>query len=60
MPIREYQCEDCGAAHEKLIRGDEQEVTCPACGSRRQKRVISRVAPAPSQSGSAHTCTPKG
>jgi putative FmdB family regulatory protein len=32
MPIYEYQCADCDAAFELLVRGGEEPI-CPDCGS---------------------------
>jgi putative FmdB family regulatory protein len=46
MPIYEYSCSACADAFETLIlrKSDEGEVACPACGSRRVERRMSRPA----------------
>lgn len=36
MPIYEYQCEDCGTRHEKLVMAKGQEIVCPKCASGKQ------------------------
>jgi len=40
MPIFEYRCDDCKAAYETLIRGDEAPV-CPHCASRNATKQLS-------------------
>jgi putative FmdB family regulatory protein len=32
MPIREYQCEECGAEWEELRRDQTDPSKCPECG----------------------------
>jgi putative FmdB family regulatory protein len=49
MPIYEFECEDCGGRFEELLAGAEESPPCPSCGSRRGRRLISRVAPPPRQ-----------
>ncbi|OPX39209.1 MAG: hypothetical protein B1H12_00425 [Desulfobacteraceae bacterium 4484_190.2] len=46
MPIYEYQCHDCHRQFQTLImRGeDEKKLSCPNCGCRSLKKLISRVA----------------
>jgi len=46
MPIYEYQCHGCHRQFQRLIIGkeDEKDVSCPKCGGRRLKKLISRVA----------------
>lgn len=43
MPIYEYECKKCRTEFEVLFRsGDKQDgVACPACSSRRTKRLLS-------------------
>jgi putative FmdB family regulatory protein len=42
MPIYEYQCESCQASFEKLVfNSDDDPVDCPACGSKKIKRLLS-------------------
>lgn len=61
MPIYEYQCEDCGTRHEKLVMARGQVIACPKCESRRQTIQISIFsASAKSGSGSAATSSPSG
>ena len=40
MPIFEYQCEDCGAEFELLVRSDTQLV-CPICESTHLEKQLS-------------------
>ena len=68
MPIYEYTCKACDRSFEELVmrRSDESEVRCPACGTRKVEKKVSRPAaaraggegglPAPSLSG----CGPVG
>jgi len=43
MPIYEYSCQDCRTAFEELRAvTDRSRPTCPACGARRARRLISR------------------
>ncbi|MGD9015071.1 MAG: zinc ribbon domain-containing protein [Candidatus Omnitrophota bacterium] len=45
MPIYEYQCNQCTAKFEMLIRGNNQEkIVCPYCKTTRINRLISRFA----------------
>jgi putative FmdB family regulatory protein len=48
MPIYEYACAPCGKSFEELLirRSDEAEVRCPACGSAKVSRQMSRPAAA--------------
>ena len=41
MPIYEYQCEECGTRHEKLVMAKGQEIICPKCASGKQTIQIS-------------------
>ena len=43
MPLYEFQCEDCQAEVELLIRGEDQP-ECPECHSRRMQRLLSAPA----------------
>ena len=45
MPIYEFECEECGAAFEELVAAGAEGVPCPACGSRRTRRLLSNVSP---------------
>ena len=44
MPIYEFECGECGARFEELVRAGE-EVACRECGSPRARRLYSTVAP---------------
>ncbi len=46
LPIYEYLCELCGREFQYLIlrKGDEENLSCPACKGRSFKRLVSRVA----------------
>jgi putative FmdB family regulatory protein len=46
MPLFEFDCSECGAAFEKLVRRADavSEVVCPACGSRKVSEKISAFA----------------
>lgn len=46
MPIYEYACRRCKEEFQTLIlkAADEEALVCPTCGSRRLRRLISRVA----------------
>ncbi|RKX69499.1 zinc ribbon domain-containing protein [candidate division WOR-3 bacterium] len=44
MPIYEYECLNCGKSFEHLHKrvGSRPRVSCPHCGSKDVRRVISR------------------
>jgi putative FmdB family regulatory protein len=42
MPLYEYQCCDCGAEFELLLRGEEKP-RCPTCGRENLARLLSVV-----------------
>ncbi len=43
MPIFEYECGACRHVFERLLRGREEQGNpdCPACGSRRVRKLLS-------------------
>ncbi|MBW2566199.1 MAG: zinc ribbon domain-containing protein [Deltaproteobacteria bacterium] len=41
MPIFEYLCLDCGERSEVLIVRSDEEAQCPACGTRKLKKLLS-------------------
>ena len=43
MPLFDYQCEDCQAEVELLIRGDERP-ECPECHSKKMQKQLSAPA----------------
>jgi putative FmdB family regulatory protein len=46
VPIYEFECEECGERFEELVLGERPEASCPACGSKDLRRLISsRVSP---------------
>lgn len=46
MPIYEYQCLSCETEFQRLIlkKEEKEDLSCPECGGRHVKRLISRVA----------------
>ncbi len=46
MPLYEFICTDCDLTFEDLLRSadDASRVTCPTCGGRRVKKIISTFA----------------
>ncbi len=57
MPIFEFECLECGATFEKLVKkavGDEQ-ITCPGCGGQNVEQRISTFA-----STNKSSCAPSG
>lgn len=49
MPIFEYRCEDCNAKYEVLVKSSaaESDVTCPACNSKKNRKLFSSFAARP-------------
>lgn len=45
MPIYEYRCSECGGITTEFVQGfnDPEGLTCKVCGSRKLKRMVSRV-----------------
>ena len=41
MPIYDVKCRDCSKVSEVFVRGSEQTVRCPDCGSLELERLIS-------------------
>ncbi len=43
MPIFEYQCEECKTKHEVLHKSSlhQEEVSCPKCNSKKNKKLLS-------------------
>jgi len=46
MPLYEYQCGSCDRQFQSLImkKEEEQTLSCPECGGKKLKKLISRVA----------------
>ena len=65
MPIYEYVCEKCGAQSEILVKSIGEEVTCPKCGGRELKKLLSTFSARGGEgenrhSGSCCSCCPSG
>jgi putative FmdB family regulatory protein len=63
MPLYEYECLECGAVFEKLVRkaADTAELKCPECGSVRLEDKISGFASVSrGDSSSSTACAPGG
>ena len=50
MPIYEYVCDHCGERYERIVKNENQAVTCPKCASAKHTIQLSVFA---SPSGSA-------
>ena len=57
MPIFEYQCEDCGAEFELLVRSDTR-LACPTCESTHLEKQLSVFAVRAPSSSSAQSDAP--
>lgn len=57
MPIFEYRCERCGTVFDALVRRDDEEIECPACGGTKLEKLISGFS---SSSPSSGGCLPSG
>jgi putative FmdB family regulatory protein len=44
MPIYEYICDDCGTKFEKLVRRNQDAISCPSCGESHLKTTLSTFA----------------
>lgn len=46
MPVFEYKCDDCGTKYDFFHKSslNQQEVTCPKCGSAKNKKLFSAFA----------------
>ncbi|MBM3288046.1 MAG: zinc ribbon domain-containing protein [Candidatus Eisenbacteria bacterium] len=46
MPIYEYECKACGSRFEELesFEARDKPHTCPVCGARKSRPLVSRVA----------------
>ena len=63
MPLVEFECAGCGERFEDLVRGEESS-TCPGCGGRRLRRMLSAfgvgAAKAPAADGPCGGCQDPG
>ena len=57
MPIFEFECLECGAFFEKLVKKavGEVQLACPSCGSQKLDQRISAFV-----SSAKSTCAPSG
>lgn len=53
MRLFDFRCDECGRVFEELVDSADEEVRCPACGSPRATRQLSRFAIGRSAGGSA-------
>jgi putative FmdB family regulatory protein len=65
MPLFEFECLDCGRNFEKLVfkASQDQDLTCPACGSSKLEEKISTFSSASSSKAgvsSSANCAPSG
>lgn len=64
MPLYEFECLQCGAIFEKLVKtaGMDWEVVCPKCGARRvEERLSTFSTSAKARSAiSSRGCAPGG
>lgn len=44
MPIYEYLCKECDARYEKIVRSQNEKITCPKCGSAKHALQLSTFA----------------
>lgn len=64
MPIYEYHCGGCDRKFETLVRNPKASVSCPECGSKKVKRLLSLFcahtasSPAGRGGGSCEGCRP--
>lgn len=59
MPIYEYQCQDCLTVFEKLTF-KEEDISCPNCGSKNLKKLVSTFASLGRENGGAcSSCSAK-
>lgn len=41
MPIYEIACSDCNYSGERIVLTAEEDLTCPDCGSRKTRKLMS-------------------
>ncbi len=58
MPIYEYQCQECEQVFEEIASAKDKDNarTCPACGSKTARRLMSTFAIGKPASGSSVSC----
>jgi putative FmdB family regulatory protein len=45
MPIYEFECEKCSCRFDELVALEAPSPSCPECGAKNARRLISNVAP---------------
>ena len=57
MPIFEFECLECGAIFEKLVKKavEDEQIVCPECGRRKADQRISTFS-----SSNKNNCAPGG
>jgi putative FmdB family regulatory protein len=63
MPLYEYECRECGAIFEKLVRTstDVSKLQCPGCGSAKlEERFSSFASPGKPAGTGGGGCAPSG
>ena len=66
MPVFEYKCNDCGSKYDMFHKSSlkQEEVSCPRCGSAKNKKLFSAFATANSSESdysspcASGNCTP--
>ena len=66
MPVFEYKCNDCGSKYDMFHKSSlkQEDVTCPKCGSNKNKKLFSAFATANSSESdysspcASGNCTP--
>jgi putative FmdB family regulatory protein len=63
MPLYEFECLECGAGFERLVKkaSEVAEMKCPACKSGRlEEKFSSFASPSAAGSSSVSNCAPSG
>lgn len=55
MPIREFQCRECGHIFEEIVQCEEGQIPCPHCESNKTDKLISAFGGYIGNLGSAST-----
>ena len=61
MPLYEYCCSECSHQFEEIVSlGKEAEVTCPECGAKNPRRLMSAFASCAGSEVQGGMVAPKG